>query len=540
MSAIGNLQTASEVASLLSALGVREVCLCAGARNSPLILAFQKWDGFRKFHFFEERSAAFFALGRIKAEGRPVAVVCTSGTAVAELLPATIEAHYTGLPLILVSADRPRRYRGTGAPQAIEQSQLFGPYVSASIDWERGEPIVLPKWDKKTPAHFNICFEEPLLSGEVVALERFQNSGKERADAAFVQSGAIGAEQIEALDAFLSKVSRPLVIVGGLVQEERAPVARFLSRYRAPIFAEGSSGLRECAELQGLRIESSERLLKSGRFDGVLRIGQVPTLRYWRDLEQAPPGFPVLSMSALPFSGSTRSDLLQVPLHEFFLEYTGRVSPALADQRELFERDSRARKEIETLFERFPRSEPGMVHRFSRLVPRGSGVYLGNSLPIREWDLAATREERDFEIGANRGANGIDGQVSTFLGFCKPGRENWCLIGDLTALYDLQAPWILPQLLQGSESPIARISVMNNGGGKIFSRIFGDPVFENRHTLSLKPWAELFGLRYEFWEEIPVQGSLDSSPRSRDPLLIEIRPDAEETARYWECFDRIG
>src|SRR5262249_9638323 len=117
----------------------REWCACAGARNSPLFLELLERGDLHTFRFFEERSAAFFALGRIQATGRPVAVLTTSGTAAAELFPAVIEAHYTGAPLVAVTADRPRRYRGTGAPQSIEQVDLYGGYAAASWDLAAGE-----------------------------------------------------------------------------------------------------------------------------------------------------------------------------------------------------------------------------------------------------------------------------------------------------------------------------------------------------------------------------------------------------------------
>ncbi|HVR41316.1 MAG TPA: thiamine pyrophosphate-binding protein, partial [Thermoanaerobaculia bacterium] len=127
--------------------GVSEYCVCAGSRNAPLIAAL---SGVKTFAFVDERSAAFFALGRIKLHGKPVAVLTTSGTAVAELLPATIEAYYSGLPLVLVTADRPARFRGTGAPQCIEQIGLFGPYAATSLD----------AWNRRMPLHLNIEVDE--------------------------------------------------------------------------------------------------------------------------------------------------------------------------------------------------------------------------------------------------------------------------------------------------------------------------------------------------------------------------------------------
>ncbi|HKR62395.1 MAG TPA: thiamine pyrophosphate-binding protein, partial [Thermoanaerobaculia bacterium] len=135
---MGNLERASRLIAEVRAAGVEEFCVCAGSRNAPLLAVLA---GSPLVSFVDERSAAFFAIGRMKLHGRPVAVVTTSGTAAAELLPATIEAYYAGLPLVLITADRPARFRGTGAPQSIEQVGLFGVYT------EQG-----------APRHFNVEF----------------------------------------------------------------------------------------------------------------------------------------------------------------------------------------------------------------------------------------------------------------------------------------------------------------------------------------------------------------------------------------------
>ncbi len=144
-----NVERARRLIERVRAAGVEDFCVCAGSRNSPLIAALANASA---LSFVDERAAAFFALGRVK-QGRMAAVVTTSGTAVAELLPAAIEAHYSALPLVLITADRPARYRGTGAPQAIEQTGIFGPYAATSIDG----------WTRTTPLHINIEFDEPLI-----------------------------------------------------------------------------------------------------------------------------------------------------------------------------------------------------------------------------------------------------------------------------------------------------------------------------------------------------------------------------------------
>ncbi|HEX8169620.1 MAG TPA: thiamine pyrophosphate-binding protein [Thermoanaerobaculia bacterium] len=150
---MGNRDRASQLIDAVVAAGARDFCVCAGSRNSPLLAVLGTRGDVALYSFVDERSAAFFALGRIKRDERPVAVVTTSGTAVAELLPATIEGHYSGLPLILISADRPARFRGTGAPQSIEQVGLFGVYAETALE----------SWSRARPLHLNIEFDEPLL-----------------------------------------------------------------------------------------------------------------------------------------------------------------------------------------------------------------------------------------------------------------------------------------------------------------------------------------------------------------------------------------
>jgi 2-succinyl-5-enolpyruvyl-6-hydroxy-3-cyclohexene-1-carboxylate synthase len=144
-------------------VGVKELCVCPGGRNAAFVVELSKSTEFETFFWYEERSAAFFALGKTKIHNRPSAVITTSGTAAAELLPAAIEAYFSGNPLILVTADRPRRFRGTGAPQTIEQVGLFGTYATYSQDLEGDEQCDLMHWNQVSPAHINVCFEEPLL-----------------------------------------------------------------------------------------------------------------------------------------------------------------------------------------------------------------------------------------------------------------------------------------------------------------------------------------------------------------------------------------
>ena len=521
-----NAALAAHIADMLAGVGVREVCLCAGARSAPLVVQFAGGTRFRTWSFFEERSAAFFALGRIKATGRPVAVVTTSGTAAGELLAGTMEADYSGLPLILVTADRPRRFRGTGAPQAAEQVGLFGVYVEKAADLAGAERVNLAEWSRTRPLHLNVCFDEPLLGP----------SPADRPSAATEQAAPVTTLDTEdaqtRLSAFLQASRSPVVIVGPLTPNERGPALEFLTALGAPVLAESLSGLRGHPRLEPLALHAGARALKNADgtvwMDGLLRLGGVPTLRLWRDLDGSLAHLPLLSLSTQPFSGATHGELVHAPLARFLPALTLPPRPPSARQATLQARDRAYDAAIQHLLRGEPRSEPGLVARLSELIPAGARLFLGNSLPVREWDLAATWSDRQFEIAASRGLNGIDGQASTFLGFSEEGNENWGLFGDLTAMYDMAAPWILGQ----RPDLDAHTVVMNNGGGKIFERMFANPAFQNPHTLTFEPLARFWGLDYARWEEIPA-----AAPTGR--TLTEIVPDGDATARFWAAYDAL-
>lgn len=305
-----------------------------------------------------------------------------------------------------------------------------------------------------------------------------------------------------------------VILIGGLAAHRRDRVREFCVRTSLPVYAEPLSGLREDPGLAPLLIRN-ERTLSRGGFDSVIRIGNVPTLRFWRDLDESLQYLRVTHYSDLPFPGLPRGELHSI-------DELPDEPPRAAALHRVFEEDRRQTAGLQRILDDEPQSEPAMIRKLSNDIPRGARIYLGNSLPIREWDLAATREEREFVYEANRGANGIDGQLSTFFGWCTPGADNWCVIGDLTALYESNAPWVVPQL-----NAKFRIVVLNNGGGRIFSRVASlrkidaavrERLIENAHALTFEPWARMW--------------SIESS-------LIELRPDAGATRRMWERYDAL-
>lgn len=497
--------------STLAHFGVREVCVAAGARNAPLVAALLASTHVKTWNFFEERSAAFFALGRIMVERKPVAVLTTSGTAAAELLPATIEAHYQGLPLFLLTADRPKTYRGSGAPQAIEQMGIFGVYAQPLGDWDAtDDPLEMYATQNNRPLHLNVCLDEPLETN--VGGIDFSGTHVTRPPQAG-DAVALGCD---------------LVLAAGMHPMDAKEAAPMLAMLGTPIVAEATSNLHDFADLQPLLVPGGERALQYAKPTHVLRIGGVPSWRWWRDLDlQA--GIRVTNITRTGFSGLARRDNVETLGWEAVLSAQCSV---------LGGQSAMLRFEPEAELAKFPLSEPGWMAQILRVIPAGARVFLGNSLPIREANLVLKAMKPGVEFYANRGANGIDGLVSTFLGMGATHRgESWLIVGDLSALYDLAGPWIMSQLSMAT----LRIVVINNGGGKIFSRVnslralpeTARGIIENRHALSFEPWAQMWGIEY-----VQIEDPQDLHDLLPVPLIIEIRPDPMETEAFWKDWQK--
>lgn len=526
-----NARIAEATLAHLVGLGVKDCVVCAGARNVPLVgslLRIAEKHGITLWHHFDERTAAFFALGLAKDGDGFVAVLTTSGTAVAEMLPATIEAYYSGVPIILVSADRPACFRGSGAPQAIEQVGLFGPYAPKRIDVQEVTDLSwLVSWQRDSPLHLNVCFEEPTREDAVAEISPVEMPRPSREE-----EGGDGVR----FEAFVANPTRLLVLLGELPLSWREPVEDFLARIEVPFWAEATSGLRESSRLAAHRV-ARERDLGSLHPKKVLRIGGVPSLRFWRDLETHA-GIEVMSVSPQPFSGLARSSRhLACP---YFptppeLPHTGPIRQGQVAESTLLDPEWFSDERTTAALDSFPGSEPGMIRELSERIPEEALVFLGNSLPIREWNLAASFRKPHRRVIASRGANGIDGQIATFLGRSRSEEESWGVFGDLTALYDLNAPAILSQLPPG----LRRIVVVNNGGGRIFSRLPSmsgmtaeeKTVTENRHAFRFDSWAAMWKMGHATWS--PGE---DFPDLEEDCSVLEILPSEDATESFWSAW----
>ena len=520
-----NLKMVELVLEQLADKGVKTLCLCPGGRNAAFVSVLSKSSGFEIICFHDERSAGFFALGRSRRDLRPAAVLTTSGTAVSELLSSVIEAYYSNVPLVVVSSDRPKRLRGTGAPQSIEQSEIFKNYIEKSWDLEAGETFHLQASFTK-PLHINVCFEEPIVDAKVFhktfhpwdfapVLDPKVVSKKED----FQESGPFVSEIPKRLD-------RSLVIVGGLRENQRPAVASSLQRLEVPLFLEALCGLRNHPELREKRLLGGEKMvqqmLQSEQIQSVLRIGDVPLGRFWRDLDTMK--IPTLNISDKEFSGisgyGTRiHTLLTDPLS---------TDPTPWDWSDWKQKDRKMFDLIRDKIETFPSSEVALIHTLTKQIPENHKIYIGNSLPIRIWDLI---DQNHSMVFANRGANGIDGQLSTALGLHDFKQPLWIILGDLTTLYDFSGFWATPYLRK--QKAQVNLIVVNNHGGQIFSRLFEDPLLLNEHNLDFKNLAQFWNWSYQ-----KSGKSMDLS--SKEPLnLYELCIDNKESQQFWKEYDKL-
>ena len=521
-----NLKMAELILEQLADKGVKTLCLCPGARNAAFVSLLSKSRGFEIICFHDERSAGFFALGRSRRDLRPAAVLTTSGTAVSELLSSVIEAYYSNTPLVVVSSDRPKRLRGTGAPQSIEQSEIFKNHVEKAWDLEACETFQLQASFTK-PLHINICFEEPILDGKVFQ-KTFHPSDP--------VSEVLGPKAVSRKEDFrdsghcVSKTSgrldRSLVIVGGLRENQRPAVASSLGRLEVPLFLEALSGLRNHQELREKRLLGGERMvqqmLHSGEVQSVLRIGDVPLGRFWRDLDTMK--IPILNISNKEFPGISGC---QTQIHSLLTDPLS-TDPPPWDWSHWKQKDRKIFDLIRNKAEAFPSSEVGLMHALTKQIPENHKIYIGNSLPIRIWDLMDPNHSMVF---ANRGANGIDGQLSTALGLHDFRQPLWVILGDLTTLYDFSGFWVSPYLRK--QKAKVNLIVVNNHGGQIFSRIFEDPLFFYEHNLDFKNLA-----RFWDWSYQKLGKSMDLS--SKEPLnLYELCIDREENRGFWKEYDQL-
>ncbi|MCZ0932142.1 MAG: 2-succinyl-5-enolpyruvyl-6-hydroxy-3-cyclohexene-1-carboxylic-acid synthase [Oligoflexia bacterium] len=519
-----NVSLAQFIIKELSTLGVSAFCICPGGRSAPFVEVLSHSKGLKLFYFFEERSAGFFALGRACRDKKAVAVITTSGTAVAELLPSVVEAHYSAVPLVLITADRPLSFGAKGCPQTLKKAtSLLKDYCSISKNISKKSDLDLSQWNPHTSSlHLNVSFDEPLIDEPVKTTDFLKMKKKTQ----FIHKTSVkkGASQ-KKLSQFFKACKKPLILVGALQEQEREPVKEILKNCNKPIYAESLSNL------QGLipSLLSGEKMLnyalQTKQIDGVIRLGGIPRARFWRDLEKYK--LPVLNLSSPPhYEGLARPTVNQ-PLF-YYIEHLKSYLFALKGfGADLKERDQIQLKKYLQLLKKYSEGEEAWFWTLKKSLKPRSKVFLGNSSPIRFWDKMLFCSKTDIQICGQSGVNGIDGLVSRFFGECEAKKNNIAVLGDLSLLYDMPAFW------RSKKRPHWTLVVINNLGGQLFSRLFDNPAFLNSHNLSFKALADMWSLNYKCYKK-------PSDFKWTEPYtLIEVRPKASDTKACFREYNSL-
>ena len=508
----GNTALASVFAEELARGGLRHAVLSPGSRSTPLALALWRQPEIDVTVIVDERSAAFFALGAAQATGAPVAMLCTSGTAAANYHPAICEADESATPLLVLTADRPPELRGIGAGQTIDQIKVFGSAVRwfcevgthtadddgllhyrslacRALASARGET-------RPGPVHLNLPWREPLapipVEGAVTATDPLALGGRDGRPLT-----AVTQIDLEPSAFLLDEVAGHIgdaisgVIVAGrqLDPELREPLAHLARVSGFPILAEPTSQLRCGPHDRSHVVATYDLLLRDERFarsvvpDLVLRFGEMPTskpLRAWLEASGAS------QIVVDPYGGwnepSRRAAaLLRADPTELAagwaqrLEGEGRGAPEAWIAAEQAARAALA-AELDTDGET---SEPSLHFALGHAHRDGDLVYTASSMPIRDQEAFLPPSETNALFLCNRGANGIDGLVSSGIGAAHAtGRPTTILTGDLGLLHDIGGL----AALRDVSTPV-RIVIVDNGGGGIFhflpqQQALGDEEFE--------------------------------------------------------------
>ena len=501
----------------LAQAGVRSVCISPGSRSAPLALAFARHPEVRVYMHVDERSGSFFAVGMAKASGKPVALLCTSGTAAAEFYAAVIEASQARVPLVVLTADRPPELRDTGANQSIDQHRLYGTAPRWFFDASPPDDAAAPRFWRwlaaravaeatgasPGPVHVNLQFREPLSPppGEVPAPLPGAAPRLVRG------AGVPTPEMVELLFEAVRTAQRPVLVAGELPDGARlcAAVDRLAMATGAVVLAEPTSQLR-VAGVAGLVVAhdaiASAPWAEAHRPDLVIRVGAPPTSRSLSQWLGGPPKPRTIVID--PAGGWRDPDRTADEVLECDpLPLLSMVEPSGPDrsgwQRDWLQGDAAAVAALEGALRESPLHEGHAVRALAARLPAAATVAMGSSMPIRSaatfWPAAAPGQ-RFF---ASRGASGIDGFVSTGLGISAAlPQPTVLLVGDLTLYHDMNGLWAIRR-----HALNPKIVVLDNGGGGIFSFLphaQHEDVFEELFLtplgLDFENVARLYGLEF--------------------------------------------
>jgi len=574
MSGGAALDFATELVEGLAERGVRHACLSPGSRSTPLALAVSREERIRVHVHLDERSAGFFAVGLGRVTGEPVAIVTTSGTAAAELFPAIVEASQARVPLVVLTADRPPRLRGTGANQTIDQVNLFGRYARHFVElavpddradtasWKSaGSTAAGMATASRGPVHVNCPFDEPLVS------DPRERRPQTRTGVMTFAEGVLEDEPVwPEVERFFARYGgrNGVITVGGLPHPQTLSLLSLGVLLGWPVLAEPLSGLRLDGSDAGRAFGAGQFLIGDADWlqrhhpDVVLQVGAMPTTRSTQGLVTGVETLVVLDKDHLDPDPDGRAETKIALDPEHFAaiawdEYRGLATTSDEWLEAWRAADRIARATIDRELDRWEEPFEGRVARdVASFLPHGATLVIGSSTPVRDLDLfmAPRRPPRIWNapdllrVIGNRGASGIDGLVSTAFGAAMGSKgPTVALLGDLSFLYDAGA------MLWSSRLGVdAVFVVLANGGGQIFSMLDQaslpefEELFLTPHPASIAKVSEAAGAGYELVARATdLTTSLERAIRDGGVQVIEVEIDAErDRARRAELRERVA
>ena len=548
--------------------GINYFVISPGSRSTPLTVAVARHSQAEKIICYDERGAAFHALGYGRATLNPAVLICTSGTAAANYFPAVIEASVERVPMLVLSADRPPELRQTGANQTIEQVNLYGNYAKWQFDLPCPDSQISPEMvlttidqavyqARQSPSgvlHLNCMFREPLASTNADFEETDHNFDKKWSQEGqqytyYTPSVTLPQErELEKLVTLMQLTTRGVLVVGQLKSISQSQVIINLANcLNWAVFADVQSGIRFSQDIPNLIHYFDQLLLTDDWQQGqaietVLQIGDRLVSKRWLEyLAKHPPENYVAIMDNSSrhdpvhlLNWRLEGDICQVCIQIIqkwsAKEISSKKQPWVA---KLTQQSQQINQLLDKLLISTTKiSEPAIARLISSYLPNNHGLFLASSMPIREMDMYGVGTREIVWVAANRGASGIDGTIACASGFaCGLSAPVTLLIGDLAFLHDLNSLHLLKSLTQ----PLVMVVVNNNGGGifsflpiakcqDVFETYFGTP-----HQLKFDHAAQMFNIDYYHPQSLEeFINCYQEATNSQYSTIIEVTTNREE------------
>ena len=549
-----------QLAALLLKKGITDIVISPGSRNAPLINTFTGIPEFNCLNIVDERSAAYFALGLFLTKQKPVAIVCTSGTASLNYAPAVAEAFYQNIPLIILTADRPDYWINQAESQCIRQDGIYRNFTKKDVSLPLGESqkelwfaargindcLNLAGSGSPAPVHINIPLEEPLH--QLVKEDLPEVKVIELAD---IQHGITDSELVQLAET-ISHSQKILILTGQLNPNPALEnsLTKFVAKTGAVVLHEHLSNLSDsqfCASIDLMMAGILDENIESYQPDLLISFGGQFVSKALKQFlrKNKPAEHWHLSLGGEHFDTyQSLTKVIKADADDFFDKVSERVHRT---DKTYLQNWKNKENQVNLIRDKFVESvefsDLKVFELIHQHIPENSVIHLGNSSPVR-YALIHNRVEK-VQYFSNRGTAGIDGCLSTAVGFASESEKlNTIILGDLSFFYDSNALW---NKYIGSN---LRIIVIHNGGGNIFSMIKGpadSPAFAEHffagNTHKAEVLAKAFGLDYfSASSEAELASALDEfySPGQQKVALLEVFTDAEVNVRVFrELFKQV-